>query len=158
MNKRMTNLSLALTATFLVAMLTSCAAFCQSTKNPNENSARGKPDHRTWVIYQAYDDPRQDIQLEVGDAFRLMTVNDSIKFKPLRKLTARWDLPPAMIDLNPIDNTLLCGKIEPGNQPHDHGTRWLAIQTTGNDLINLYWAANKDCDHQSHPGHAKAEN
>lgn len=126
----------------------------------NQKAAKGQERHRTWVVYEMeFTGSSNDLDWKIGDAFRLMTVGNgqSLKymFKPLKTLSERWGTTQANFELAVENNTLLCGDI----RMKGGWSRRLAIETAKNDIVDLYWADQDDCDHvDSHPGHARAEN
>lgn len=157
---------LMLLTTMVVFLIAIFGAAPVSAKN-TDKAAQGNSQWRTWVIYHKGPSSDHDApHFEVGDAFRLSKDKSGAKkykFRPLRKLSSRWDVPGktynldkvAKTDVNDENENLMCGKIDVSTAEHD---TYLVIHTVDDDLLNIYWALDDSCAITNHPGHAKAEN
>lgn len=160
MNKLMRVILTTTAVTVLVATLGAQQAFAKN----NKHSAEGKKDWRTWVVYHSGSQPDHAPHFQVGDAFRLsMDKDKKFRFKPLRKMSRRWDIPDesqyelkAKPGTYPESENVMCGSIDVSLGGVQHEMH-LLIQSIEDNLLNIYWVG-EECSISQHPGHAKAEN
>lgn len=122
----------------------------------------GRPDHRTWVVYEAAD--MENPHLVVGDAFRIRWTRSDHKLVPLTRLRERWSVSVEFeVDLVEGSNGVLCGKVVLTGD--DQGKDYvLKLQGDGKDRMNIEIAVLESDEwkctdvNQKHGGTAHAEN